>query len=446
MLSEFNKILLPQGTEESFLALDSPWSDDKDAVFSLDKKSFNYIFEELISRGAINLALLPDSGYTRHLDSYDKVLKTRTYIVDEKTHIFESLNTFFKPIAEELDIDINQCKPSSTFNYQRLIVSNEENFIRKQKLKSFAIAYENIYPLIIGIREKTQISLELEKTIDSLQALKSTCRSENSRKNCAVLLGLLNTYKPVEVPGLRVLKSFAPLELVDNFEYFLKDELYREYSYHASSLGKIKIKTQETIDDIKRVLSKFLKKNNYSDTIDFGSKIISTSTGVQLPTFKAIQTLLHETTYLPPIISLPSLISTARDNWEKSTRYGCVNFGVNIMQDSIDTEQELSYTLTTSNKEQIELVFKTRGKFYGEEVGVEMIPTNCELNDSVLELFKSFHKSNFTKPITCDIHKNSIKFSDIELTYGKSKIEVRFCSCCQDTFIHVCAQLLSFHQ
>lgn len=63
MLDQFNKILLSQGVEESFLKITTPFHSNKSMEFGLDKNSFNYIFEEFISRGAVNMVLLPNSGY-----------------------------------------------------------------------------------------------------------------------------------------------------------------------------------------------------------------------------------------------------------------------------------------------------------------------------------------------------------------------------------------------
>jgi hypothetical protein len=445
MPEQVNKILLPQDVEESFLKITSEFGIDKRIEFSLDPNSYNYIFEEFISRGAIGMLLLPTSGYIKNLDTYEVQLRKRTLIADKKLKTFNLLNLIFKSIAQELNINIEQCQPNSTFNYQRAIVFNEQHYMKRQLLKCFAIAYENTYSFLIGLKENIQISIKLPQTINALISLKCYCNGANSRRNCAILIGVLQTYKPVSIPGLSLQKSSANLDLVKNFKHFIKDELYIyiSYSHHAFSLGNIGINIQRTIDNIGRAVNKLIKKGKYNETIDFGTKIITASTGVPIPSYKALENLVNFETFLPPIINLADILNTAKENWiQQNQSSGFIDLGTDIMKDALDIEHPLEYTFQNVNKNKEHIILKMTSRFDGKNIVILMTP-NKSLQKEIIDIFKDLHKWNYSTSVSCEKHKSTTSFSDLTLRYSDSKIECRFTPCCEENYIRTIAQLVS---
>lgn len=412
-----------------------------------DPNSFAFITEELIERGFFEFAVYTDSGFSKFLKEYSPIISQRTQVVDERNLRKADVNRLFESIADQLEIDISNCDPSGKMNYQRNLIFEEKNFLKKQNLCCFAIAYENIYQFLLGMKYKTQVSFDLNKTQIALQALKNISISFDFRRLCSILTLVLNTYKRVKIPSLDLHYNTSDVtnSKFQFIEQLLDDELYYAYAEENYSLGKLDASWERVKGKAKKLVHSIMKKEAYRDFIDFGSKVVSHSSGLPLPVASHLDGIAEFENFLPPIIIWGDLLSSAKEQWQNSKRSNNEKtYTINI-----DHRKQFHYwkSVVSLNRSQNDTVVSTwnfngTSKITGNGVRIRL-EAHKEIPNEILQELRNHYES--LDPIFCSHHNMQVKLSDLNIKYTNMAISVEFTPYCQFILGSVIDQLRLSH-
>jgi len=268
---------------------------------SIDLSSFTFIIEELISVGAVDIAVNKDKIVKDYLKKIPDSLRKRICFINP-TKIYKRANLLFQPIAEEFEVD----------DYSPNFMRFKSGFSEKHG-NALSSLYFGLIDFLVGLENGLQIEFNLKKFKDSILMLRDSCKNQKSRVNLATLLGLFQAYKPSELDSL-ALKSYAPERLISIFQEFVEDETYRKLSKETHLLGFPAFLNRTKIQ-IKRLVKRIAEKKRFKNLIKIASKTISVATEVPVPDVDLLDPLLNKK-FLPPIISYKKARDKAYEKWK----------------------------------------------------------------------------------------------------------------------------------
>jgi hypothetical protein len=271
-----------------------------------DASSFPFIIEEIISVGAIGVAIPAESLSSFALDTLFPPLKRRIKIVDKDLGIAQMDRTIRQPINQE-------------FGLKRLdtLAITFEKEISRDVQDAVCCLEARWYHFLLGLEYGLQIDVEIERLKQAVVLLRNHAKTPNARATLATFAGILASYEPHEV-GVIEMVPVAQDELVQVFETFLEDETYRAMSEEFHDLGFAhRLKTR--LSRIGTLSKRLVHKKVFKNIVDLGTKSVTAATKIPLPEAELGERLLKKK-YLPPAISLKRALKRAHDAWEKS---GC---------------------------------------------------------------------------------------------------------------------------
>jgi hypothetical protein len=280
-------------------------------AWRVDKLSINFIIEEILSLGAYKI-LIDKNGDLRRTSFLNKDINLSEFIcglpdfIRSKVEIvrdelaWKQSNVFLNPIAEELNIKITD---------SRIIYDNKIPIV---SILDFSTLFNNLPIFFLGILYKTQIDIDINRILKSLNGLRSIIKNNETRAKLAILAGLFNSYKQQSISTLIKIPS-TNQEFVDQFDEFIENEVYKQLSQEYYQLG-FKNRWVHALSRIKHLSQEIIRQPLFSPLFNLGSKLISISG--HIPSIEASElTDIIKGGYLPPIISLNSSFKKAKENW-----------------------------------------------------------------------------------------------------------------------------------
>jgi hypothetical protein len=272
-----------------------------------DASSLAFIIEEIVSFGAVGIAIPGNSLSRLALDSLPSVLKRRVKVVDKNLHILKMDRVIREPICQEFGL--KRLHEGSTFTFTKKISRNVEDAI-------CCIEFEWYY-FLLGLEYGLQIDLDVPRLRKAVGLLRNQARDPQVRGILATFAGILATYKRHKL-GVIKMVSVKGDELVNVFEAFLEDETYRSISKEFHDLG-FPSRLKARLSRIGTLSRRLVRERIFKNVVDIGTKVITAATQVPLPEAELGERLLQKK-YLPPIAYLQHAIDKAFNAWTKS---GC---------------------------------------------------------------------------------------------------------------------------
>jgi hypothetical protein len=260
-----------------------------------------YQVSELIAYGAIEVAIKAHWQNEDYLENLPDGLKNRIVFIDVAQNAKKKSEVIFRPIAEELGYEIEN---------MNALMHSEGSIFQHEVGTIFC----NIEDFFIGIDEKLLIDVDIVSMRNSVEILRNNVKSPDAIQSLAMLAGLLSSYEYTLIEGIS-LKSTASEELVQIFNRFVEDEVYKELSHENHNLG-IPEKMERSKTMISRLVKDVFKKPFAKEVADISSKGITAASGVPAPTSKTFDSLFSSI-YLPPVAPVRSTLISARSKWER---------------------------------------------------------------------------------------------------------------------------------
>lgn len=272
-----------------------------------DASSFAFIIEEIISFGAVGIAIPGSSLSSLALDLLPPVLKQRVKVVDKDFRILKMDRVTREPICREFGL--KRLHGGGSFTFIKEIPHNVEDAI--------CCIESEWYYFLLGLEYGLQIDVDIPGLRNAVKLLRNQALDPQARGTLATFAGLLSTYKRHKV-GVIEMVSVKGDELVEVFKAFLEDETYRSMSKEFHCLG-FPSRLKARLSRIGTLSKRLVRKRAFKNVLNVGTKAITAATQVPLPESELVEQLLRKK-YMPPIVSLRRAIDKAFDDWTKS---GC---------------------------------------------------------------------------------------------------------------------------
>jgi len=267
-----------------------------------DYSAIVYQVSELISYGVSEIAINALCDKDDILKSIPDGFKKRIIFVDQKDEARKKSEIILHPIAVELSIEF---KDLNSFSF------SEGTFFHDE----FTILFTNIRDFFIGIEEQLLIDIDLVAMRNAVFTLRNNLKSSDSMQSLAMLSGLLGSYEETSIDSITLIPT-ASGELVELFNRFLEDELYKELSQENHNLGiQNKIVRSKTI--ISRLTKDILKKPFAKEIVDLSAKGLTVASGSPMPSSKTFDSLFSSI-YLPPVAPIKPMLTIAKEKWKKA--------------------------------------------------------------------------------------------------------------------------------
>jgi hypothetical protein len=290
---ELNRILLP---DSGFFI---PEGNASSRLYK-EYSAFQYIIEEFIALGALEIVIEASRiDDTERLNRLPESIKRRVKIVDTEFNCIKKIHAILSPIADELKI---------SFHGYRLRVQG----LDRKLLHPIGTLYTCLCSYVPALYYKTSVDIDLNSTLRAIEILKKALKSPDARATLAILISIFNSYKQVNYDSLS-LKSTAPSDLSRIFQDFIDDESYQMYSKSAHLFG-IPSKLKHSLKMAGRLARQIIKKPLFKPIAGITSKFITVSTQSPAPDPDHLSGMITAD-YLPPVISLHSVMDNARKAW-----------------------------------------------------------------------------------------------------------------------------------
>jgi hypothetical protein len=144
----------------------------------------------------------------------------------------------FRPIAAALNLE-----PDHLDTITDPVVGPQSHVLKlktddqKALFSHLLLAFNCTYQLQLGMRYRLQIDIPLRRLKDSIESLRNCIHESTAATNLAFLSGILGTYQMHSVGSLQLADSAATDAQLLNFDEFVHDETYRQYSAARHDLG-----------------------------------------------------------------------------------------------------------------------------------------------------------------------------------------------------------------
>lgn len=158
-------------------------------AFIRDASSFHFIIEEIVSFGAVGIAISCSSLSRLALDSLPRVLKRRVKVVDKDLRILKMDRVIREPICREFGL--KRLHGGCSFTFTKKITPNVENAI--------SCIESTWYDFLLGLEYGLQIDVDIPALRKAVTLLKNQARDPQARGTLATFAGVLSTYKQHKV-------------------------------------------------------------------------------------------------------------------------------------------------------------------------------------------------------------------------------------------------------
>jgi len=440
MKNKVGQILLPLGSENEFFEVTSGSFTSGGLEFRLDTGAFQFLAEEFISQGVLGIAIDPYSAFAEKLDEVAPVFRRRINVPDKGRKISSQALAVVRPMADELAVDLAPMYPyiHGWIGPQLAALVNEKSPRRQTLLEDVFVLHGFCYHLLLGIKHGLQVDINLRRAWSAVHHLRAACKSQTARANLAFVQSLMSSYSVEYVGCLRALPQANSSELVDNFDEFLADELYRQISVERYRLGLPPV-ARKALLATRTLARRLIRKKLFARFFDYGTKAVSVGTGIPLPNSEIAGTIAQEA-YLPPIVDLTEPISTARQAWAKHRLAGNDAFSVTspILQ-----RRRVKPPVSMSFSDGILIV--TYDFFdFTESFDLTNLP---ELGDPLLhESFRKYFAVNLDPPSTCSAHSSTIGPEAVKVEWREHEIKFTVGACCEEAAKAGLVTMLAYSQ
>ncbi len=294
-------VLMPGMLGPRFVkALDSPKGSVRVGRTPYDGSSLPFIVEELISQGAIHLALDSPSFYFRAADALTPSFKKRVWKIDEHDKCGDRIYAFMAPILKEAQLNYSGHHTWGSTMFSRLGKAVAE------------LCDEHLRPFLLGIEYQLQIDINLRRIRSRLKVLNQYLSSSDSRAHLAMLNMIFGAYQRHPVNEL-VLKPASAQQRAEAFQRFIEDATYRQLSTEARRFGFSRL-VRRAIKEFERLSEYLISSSPLRQFISMGVGAVAAVTKMPAPSEKLLASLTTEA-YLPPIVSLKQPTMRATKAW-----------------------------------------------------------------------------------------------------------------------------------
>ncbi|MGA2172193.1 MAG: hypothetical protein ABSG82_04160 [Sedimentisphaerales bacterium] len=272
-----------------------------------DASSFPFIIEEIISFGAISVAIPATSLASLAIDSIEPCLKKRIRTVDKNLRIARMDRTIRRSINDEFGL--YRLHGGGAFTFKKELSPDICNAVCSLEAEW--------YNFLLGLEYGLQIDIDINRLKRSVTLLRTHSKTPEARATLATFEGVLSTYKAHEV-GVIKMAPVAHDDLIQFFEAFLEDETYQDMSEQFHDLGFAR-RSEARLSRIWTLSKRLIRKKAFKNAIDLGTTSVTLATQIPLPETDLGERLLSKK-YLPTTISLQRAIKRANNAWKKS---GC---------------------------------------------------------------------------------------------------------------------------
>ena len=272
----------------------------------LDADSISYLFGEAIALSAVQLAMAPTSPARHYLAQLPTTVRSRITVIDQAGEAQREVAAFLRPVGEELGMADG---PDGGFAFPPSLPI--------QAREAFTPLIPGLYDLLLAGRAHLQVDLDLPRLIQAVASLRTVVRGAEARARLDVFAGVLNAYKPLEVPSL----SYVSGVTSDQEKYFrslVEDLAYRELSEQTAKLG-IPADFTRLLRLIGRGVDAVMTRTKLAEALRSGSQALLAAHGVALPDVD-LKKLVSPTGFYPPIVSLSGAYQRAEQAWKAQCR------------------------------------------------------------------------------------------------------------------------------
>jgi hypothetical protein len=268
-----------------------------------DPSSLAFIIEEIISFGAIEIAIPAKISLSAQgLDCIHPLLRKRVKIIDKDDDIYKKASSINSPILNEFGF-------KGDFGRWHF-----EKSISGELKDALSHLHSSLYFFLLGLYYDLQIDFDINTIMSSILTIKKYAKDPLSRLNLSTLLGIFSSYELVEV-GTIITTSNASDDLIQIFDEFVHDQQYRELSFNFHELGH-PMRIKKSIHEIGQLSRILISKRSFKPLINFTAKLISAATKIPITDSELGESLLSKK-YLPSVISLYVPLSQAHERWKR---------------------------------------------------------------------------------------------------------------------------------
>lgn len=275
-------------------------------VLIRDASSLPFILEEVVSYGAVDIAIPARSLSSLALDSVSDVLKRRVRVIDEDFKIWEMDRTVREPIRADFGLRYFP-EGGEAMTFDEKLPSQVERAVLRLE--------HDWYDFLLGLTFKLQIDVGITELRRSIEILRENAKTPETRAILATFAGVLSTYRTHEV-GVIEMVPRASERLVEVFQAFLEDSTYLSMSRNFHELG-FPQRLKAGLSRVGTLAKRLVRKSAFKKVVGLGSKSITAATQIPLPEADLGERLL-EKKYLPPIITLGHAVEKAHRAWSGS--------------------------------------------------------------------------------------------------------------------------------
>ena len=265
-----------------------------------DASSFPFMIEEIVSCGAIDIAILSHAFSVAALKRLPPILRQRIKIIDSDLRVAKTDRVIREPISHAFGVK------------RRGVGITFEKKLPRDVEEALVYLEFSWYHFLVGLEYALQIDVDVNHLRQVLARLRAATRNLEARAVLATFSGVLATYQSSNVGAVTMLPSNA-IQLAETFQRLIEDETYRSLSrqFHAMGFPQRLVAGAERI----AVLTKRLvRKTAFKNVLNIGSIAVTAATQTPLPESDLGERLLRKR-YLPPIVSLSPAMNRARQAW-----------------------------------------------------------------------------------------------------------------------------------
>jgi hypothetical protein len=298
----YAKVLLPE-VDASFQYVGSSSSG-----ITVDYSVYPFVIEELISVGALSVAVVRGTGQEKAVQALSKYMVHRVTVIDP-AKVAAQLETMFDPIATEL---------RSEFSFPGIPIVgisakqdgeplDNEPFDKMSFFRRCAGLYPALFKIILGMEHGLQIEVDLEQAKEALTFLRENLKTRGARDILAIISGLLSSYHSVPIDTIEPSRATNSQML---------QQLFADSSYQQMAIAAYDFGVAERVEMAKRIFEDSAK--SLLDVSWLGGIIGPASRLLQLAKPRAQRNISNKLPYggfLPPILPFDLVRRRAQETW-----------------------------------------------------------------------------------------------------------------------------------
>lgn len=316
--STHHRLLLPVGLENSFFAITEELPSQGGAVpFQMDRNAFRFLAQEVVSQGAVHVVIDSFSSFNKDRELLGTPLLRRVKAVDHRKQTHADVIRILQPICDELKIDLTDTSSLMHSFVSPLFAEflDTSDASRRSLIEASFVLYTSLYHLMLGMKHKAQIDIDLAHTWCALQRLRTFCRSDTAQTNISMISGVIRTYKVEAVGEIRAKANYDLQILLDCFSDFIEDETYRQLSIERNLLG-VPAYARRSLASIRRLSRDLARSKLFRGVFRYSVGAVAVASHVPSPASEFSDAALASAdTYLPPIAPLHAHVENAWRRW-----------------------------------------------------------------------------------------------------------------------------------